>query len=409
MVDAAPRSATQDEIRRHNLARITRHLHANGATTRSDLVALTGLNRSTVGTLVTELTEAGLVREVAGPAGTIGRPSLVAEPIAESVVAMAFEVRVEQTVGALIGLGGKVFHRTIASHRRDRYRPAAAVQQVSAMAHELLQAAPGDATWVGTGISVAGVINRFSGLVRIAPNLEWRDVPVQELLDEAMANQFGDPPATTVGNDADLGALAEVVRGAGRGRQSVLYLTGDVGVGCGIVLAGSGMVDAGGYSGEVGHMVVNPTGLPCHCGARGCWETEIGADAILRAASLDVGASTSQRDVPAIIAAAQAGEPQAIEALQQVARWVDIGLGNLVNILNPEVIVLGGHLQHLMPYLAHGDGPPSALFAAREQARISLPELGEDSTLIGAAEIALDPLLGDPLGTLHRSRSRIAS
>ncbi len=403
MVEATPRAATQDEIRRHNLARIIRHLHSQGATTRSDLVSLTGLNRSTVGTLVSELTDAGLVREVAGPAGTIGRPSLMPEPIAESVVVMAFEIRVEQTVGALIGLGGKVFHRTNASHRRDRYRPATAVKQIASMAGELLDAAPRDATWVGTGVSVAGVINRFSGMVRIAPNLEWRDVPVQELLDHAMAGQFRDPPASTVGNDADLGAIAEVVRGAGRGRQSVLYLTGDVGVGCGIVLGGAGMVDAGGYSGEVGHMVVNPGGLPCHCGTRGCWETEIGADALLRAASMP------QADVSTVLEMAEAGDPRAIKALQQVAGWVDIGLGNLVNILNPEVIVLGGHLRHLRGYLAHGDGPPSALFATREQARIRLPELGEDSTLIGAAEIAFDPLLGDPLGTLHRSRSRIAS
>jgi len=403
VVEGPPRAATQDEIRRHNLARITRHLHSTGAITRSDLVSLTGLNRSTVGTLVSELADAGLVREIAGPTGAIGRPSLMPEPIAESVVVMAFEIRVEQTVGALIGLGGKVFQRTVAAHRRDRYRPAAAVKQIASMAHGLLQAGPGGAIWVGTGVSVAGVINRFSGLVRIAPNLEWRDIPVQELLDRAMAEQFRDPPATTVGNDADLGAIAEVVRGAGRGRQSVLYLTGDVGIGCGIVHAGAGMVDAGGYSGEVGHMVVNPSGLACHCGARGCWETEIGADAILRAAGMP------DADVRTVLAAAQDGDRRAVDALRHVAGWLDIGLGNLVNILNPEVIVLGGHLQHLRPYLAHGDGPSSALFAAREQVRLRLPELGEDSTLIGASEIAFDPLLGDPLGTLHRSRSRIAS
>ncbi|MFM8897090.1 MAG: sugar kinase, partial [Actinomycetales bacterium] len=169
MVEAPPRAATQDEIRRHNLARITRHLHSTGAITRSDLVSLTGLNRSTVGTLVSELADAGLVREVAGPAGAIGRPSLMPEPIAESVVVMAFEIRVEQTVGALIGLGGKVFQRTVAAHRRDRYRPAAAVKQIASMAHGLLQAGPQGAIWVGTGVSVAGGINRFSGLVRIAP------------------------------------------------------------------------------------------------------------------------------------------------------------------------------------------------------------------------------------------------
>lgn len=395
------RAATQDDIRRHNLARITQHLHASGATTRSDLVALTGLNRSTVGVLVAELSEAGLVREVAGPAGTIGRPSLMVEPIAESVVVLAFEMQVERTIGALIGLGGQVLGRLESRHRREGYRPAIAVRQVATMAASLIALAPRQATWVGTGLSVAGVIDRSSGLVRIAPNLGWRDVPVQELLDRAMSTHFDDPPQTIVGNDSDLGALAEVVRGAGRGRQSVLYLTGDVGVGCGIVLAGSGMVDAGGYSGEVGHMVVNPHGLACHCGARGCWETEIGADAILRAAGPEAGYA----DVAAVFEAAAAGEPTADRALRSVASWVDIGLGNLVNIFNPQVIVLGGHLSHLLPYLAHADGPRSALFATREQAQIALPALGEDSTLFGAAEAAFESLLLDPLGTLSRSRA----
>ena len=267
------------------------------------------------------------------------------------------------------------------------------------MAGSLIAMGPVHATWVGTGLSVAGVIDRSSGLVRIAPNLGWRDVPVQELLDRAMATHFDDPPPTIVGNDSDLGALAEVVRGAGRGRQSVLYLTGDVGVGCGIVLAGSGMVDAGGYSGEVGHMVVNPHGLECHCGARGCWETEIGADAILRAAGPQAD------DVAAVFDAAAAGEAVAEQALRSVASWVDIGLGNLVNIFNPQVIVLGGHLSHLLPYLAHADGPRSALFATREQAQIALPALGEDSSLFGAAEAAFESLLLDPLGTLSRSRA----
>jgi len=395
------RAATQDDIRRHNLARITRHLHANGATTRSDLVALTGLNRSTVGVLVAELSDAGLVREAAGPAGTIGRPSLMVEPIAESVIVLAFEMQVERTIGALIGLGGQVLGRLESRHRRDGYRPATAVKQMATMAEALIGMGPRQATWVGTGLSVAGVIDRSSGLVRIAPNLGWRDVPVRELLDRAMATHVSDPPPTIVGNDSDLGALAEVVRGAGHGRQSVLYLTGDVGVGCGIVLAGSGMVDAGGYSGEVGHMVVNPDGLACHCGTRGCWETEIGADAIIRA----TGADSGYADVAAVLAAAGEGESAAERALRSVASWVDIGLGNLVNILNPEVIVLGGHLSHLLPYLAYADGPRSALFATREQARLALPALGEDSTLFGAAEAAFESLLMDPLGTLSRSRA----
>lgn len=399
------RAATQDEIRRHNLARLIRRLHSHGATSRSDLVGLTGLNRSTVGVLVSELAEAGLVAEAAGQASGIGRPSLMVEPIASSAVVLAFELRVERTVAALVGLGGTVFQRREIAHHRRTFRPATAARQVAALAQELLDAAPIGATWVGTGISIPGAIDRSTGIVRIAPNLAWFDTPIKSVISAAMAETFTATPPMMVGNDADHGALAEVVRGVGRGRRSVLYVIGDVGVGAGVVLAGSGMVDAGGLSGEVGHMVVNPQGAQCHCGARGCWETEIGRDALLRAAGLDVESG----DPGEVIASAAAQNSASVQAMRAVAHWVDIGLGNLVNIFNPEVIVLGGHLRDLHQYLTPEDGPRTALSASRGQARICLPGLGEDSIILGAAESAMDPLLQDPLGTLMDVGTRIAS
>ena len=101
-------AATQDDLRRHNRARLLRRLHESGAASRSDLVAYSGLNRSTVGVLVSELAEVGLVTEVAGAAGQVGRPSLMVQPAAESAVVVAFDLRVERTVVALVGLGGTV-------------------------------------------------------------------------------------------------------------------------------------------------------------------------------------------------------------------------------------------------------------------------------------------------------------
>ena len=100
-------AATQDDLRRHNRARLLRRLHESGAASRSDLVAYSGLNRSTVGVLVSELAEVGLVTEVAGAAGQVGRPSLMVQPAAESAVVVAFDLRVERTVVALVGLGGE--------------------------------------------------------------------------------------------------------------------------------------------------------------------------------------------------------------------------------------------------------------------------------------------------------------
>ena len=135
-------AATQDELRRHNLARLVRILHNSGATTRSDLVASTGLNRSTVGVLVTELVTAGLVEEVAGPGGNVGRPSLVVRPVADSAVVTAFDVRVGVTVGAIVGLGGTTLATVESPNGPGPLTPEAAVAQIVSMAAELFNAVP---------------------------------------------------------------------------------------------------------------------------------------------------------------------------------------------------------------------------------------------------------------------------
>lgn len=154
-------------------------------------------------------------------------------------------------------------------------------------------------------------------------------------------------------------------------------------------------------------MVVNPEGVTCRCGARGCWETEIGRDAVVRAAGL----GGDQDEVADVIAAAAAGNRKAQEAVDEVGEWLGIGLANLVNLFNPEVIVLGGHLRLLFP-LVSGTvyrRVHYALPASREQVRVEIPALNGDSTLLGAAEIAFEDLLADPLHVLARSHHAVAS
>ena len=136
---------------------------------------------------------------------------------------------------------------------------------------------------VGVGVGVRGVVRHSDGLVRFAPNLGWVDVPLGELRRRRCCRATC--PSWSA-NDADLGARAEHIRGAARGARSVVYLSGEVGVGGGILLEGGPLTGAGGYAGEVGHMVVNPRGRACRCGSTGCWETEIGEEALLIASGL---------------------------------------------------------------------------------------------------------------------------
>ncbi|CAB4964156.1 MAG: ROK family protein [Actinobacteria bacterium] len=394
-------AATQDEVRRNNLARILRRLHVGGPASRSDLVAFTGLNRSTVGVLVAELADAGLVVEQAGATGSVGRPSLVVAPVAESAVAIAFDVRVERVVGAVVGFGGRVLAREEQVHRRTGFKPSAGVKQMVSMAHALAASVPEGARWIGTGVGVPGIVDLSDGLVRLAPNLGWVDVPLGALVTAALRSEFGDAPATVIGNDADLGAVAEHVRGAAAGSRNVIYLSGEVGVGGGIVLDGRLMSSAGGYGGEVGHMVMNPLGEVCRCGSRGCWETMIGHDAIVRGAGL----APESADVIDVVRAAELGDTQAKQSLADAGDWLGTGIGNLVNIFNPEVIVLGGHLADLLPQVSGVlfDRVGNSIRPSREQVTVVAPGLGHDSTLIGAAEGVFASLLPDPLGALSRS------
>jgi predicted NBD/HSP70 family sugar kinase len=250
---------------------------------------------------------------------------------------------------------------------------------------------------VGVGVGVPGLVRQPDGLVRFAPNLGWVDVPLGEHFAEAL----GLSVPVVVGNDSDLGAIAERLRGSAVGAANVIYLSGQVGVGGGIVVDGNLMMGAQGYAGEIGHMRVNPRGRACRCGAVGCWETEIGEPAV-RAAT---GAPETM-PVTEIVARAAAGDKAAIKGLRVVGEWLGVGVANLVNILNPDVVVFGGTLREILPAVRGSveEAVAGALAAPGEHVVLALPALGDDSTLLGAAETAFAPLLDDPLGVIAAGR-----
>jgi predicted NBD/HSP70 family sugar kinase len=392
-VGSAPRAGTRASVlRRHNLGAVLEHLHLGGSASRSQLALATGLNRSTVGVLVHELAGRGLVTEhgVSASSGP-GRPSPIVHLQSDGAVALAIELGVESVAAAVIGLGGAVLDQRRVDLPGATVSPAAAVGLVEELAAGLVD--PADSRLAGVGVAVPGLTRRSDGFVHVAPNLGWRGVGLGGMLADAL----GLPAASVrVGNEADLGALGEHRRGAGRGYDHVVFVSGEVGIGAGLIIGGRPMLGASGYAGEAGHMVVNPDGSQCRCGARGCWETEVGEAALLRSAGVhDLRGAAA---VAEVLARADAGDPVAVAAVTEIGHWLGVGVSNLANLLDPEVVVLGGIFQQLFPFLQE-----SMLEAVRARSIAEVPEpvlvlpsaLGTSAQLHGAAEVVLGSMLAD--------------
>jgi predicted NBD/HSP70 family sugar kinase len=225
--------------------------------------------------------------------------------------------------------------------------------------------------------------------VHEAPNLHWTDVPLGDRLGAVF-----DMPIM-VGNDAELGALAEHLRGAARGSQDAVYVTADVGVGGGVISDGSALRGTAGYVGELGHMVVRPGGRPCYCGSTGCWETEVGEPALCRALGLREGAPRGA--VVAELRALAASPDEVRSRLAEFAEWLTVGLVNVVNVLGPELVVLGDLFTALPASLisdvARNVRTRSLVSRAVGGTRIVVSTLGADVSLLGAAELAFEPVL----------------
>jgi predicted NBD/HSP70 family sugar kinase len=386
-----PPAARPDAIRRHNLALILGEVHRDGALTRAELTARLGVSRSTVGALVADLIQLGLVEESVPTGGDrVGRPSYVVGPHSAGPLVVAVDVDVTHLTWAAIGIGGDVLIRR--SRPADGVSPEEVADEVAAAVDELGHGPSASRTVIGVGVSVPGTVDKRTQTVGVAPNLGWRDAQLGALLSE----RLGAHVPVAVGNDADLSVLAELSRGNARGCDDVVYLIGRIGVGAGIIVNGAPLQGRDGRAGEIGHNVVDTGGPECHCGKRGCLETIIGDAALLALAGRDVPPTVE--NVAALFDAARAGEAAALEAVRTSAGWLGQALGNLVNTLNPQRVILGGSLSGVLE-IARPEIERALqryAFDPGHPVELVLPRFGEDSTLLGAAELAFAALLEDP-------------
>jgi predicted NBD/HSP70 family sugar kinase len=375
-----------DDARRHNRAALLRRLHVDGACTRATLATELGLNRSTIKAVVDGLAETGVVTEAVPVRRTgAGRPSLMVLPDPSAAVVLSVDVRVDRVALAVVGLGGQILGRHSWNLHRDTRLPGEVITHVAesaALLADELALVPQAA-----GVSVPGVVRRDDGRVHEAPNLGWRDVD----LGARLASVLKIP--VQVANDAELGALAEYVRGVARDVTDLVWVSADYGVGGGIVSGGRPLRGTAGYVGEIGHMSVRPGGRKCYCGNRGCWETEVGEPALCRALGLPEDAPRG-----VVVAELRSLQTAAVPGpLDEFAEWLATGLVTVVNMMAPELVVLGDLFTALPSSVVdrvRGVVHERSLVSrAVGGTRIETSPLGRDAKLVGAAELAFEPVL----------------
>jgi predicted NBD/HSP70 family sugar kinase len=385
-----------DLTRRTNRALVLEYVHRHGELARADLTHLLGLNRSTIGSVIADLVALGVVLErVPARADGVGRPSHLVGPRPDGPYVIAVEIDADHVTTSAVGLSGQVLSRDDHDLRPQDTGSRAVADRIRADAATIAGAVSPGAFLVGVGVSLPGTVRQSDEMVQQAPNLGWRDEPFHDLL----AARF--PPGLPIrlGNDADVGVLAEHLRGAAQGATDAVYLIGKIGVGAGMIVGGRPLTGAGGLAGEVGHMVLDPAGPVCRCGSNGCMEALVGEAALLRASGRR--RPPSRRAVAQVLEAARLGEPAALAGIERVGSALGLAIANVVNLLNPEVVILGGSLAPILELGAasiEAELDRRAMAGPRRMVTLRSPGLGDDSSLIGAAELAFRPLLADPYG-----------
>jgi glucokinase-like ROK family protein len=399
-------TADQGLIRKLNTAVLLDALRRFAPLSRAELASRTGLNRSTVSIIVNSLIEEGLIQETDLQSSKVGRPGMLLELNPKGGFAIGIELGVDFISIILTDFIARVQWREQVCSDPNEDQITILDRAATLTQHALDYGLSQGLRPLGIGVGVPGLVDLRQGKLIFAPNLHWNNVPLRLI----WSQHFNLP--IFVENEANAAALGEYYFGAAQGVDSFIYLSAGIGLGAGIVLDGKLFRGSNGYASEVGHMTVDPNGELCGCGKRGCWETQVGPRAVLRRVrkTLESGVPSALCDLvesdlerisfESVVQAAGQGDSVALGALQEVGERLGVGVANLVNVFNPELIVLGGALNLastiLLPIVERLIRE-NALTPACENVRVSASAHGIDACLMGTVALVLDDILREPI------------
>ncbi len=406
------RTGDQALIREINLSIILNALRDHPPLSRAALAVATGLNKTTVSSLVQQLLESGYVTETGVGKNITGRPGILLQLNPQAGGIIGAEIGVDFISVALTDFAARVIWRH--QERIDRREEQFAILQrvTTNIGAAIEQARLRVLPVMGLALGVPGLVDVESGTLLYAPNLGWENIPIKQLLRSHLKIPV------YVDNEASIAAFGETYFGVARGARNVLYVSAGVGIGGGLVLDGRTFSGALGFAGEVGHMTLEPNGILCACGNRGCWETLASQESLFRRVYECITPQTvsslarykngnrDQLTIPIILRAAQEGDSIALNALAETGKYLGIGLANLVNALNPEMVVFGGTMslarEFLLPVIQQTVAE-RALRWSGSTAQIVVAAYGSDACVMGAVAMVYDQMLRQPFRTKGES------
>jgi glucokinase-like ROK family protein len=399
------RTGDQALVREINLSIILNCLRETSPLSRAQLAEITGLNKTTVSSLVRELIARQFVREIGFDLSGGGRPPVLLELNPDAGCIIGMEIGVDFILAILTDFKAQVLWRHRENTDQAEGQEAILTRALDIVRQTLTVGGSTHSPVLGIGIGVPGLVDVSSGTLLFAPNLKWHDVPLREVFSQ----EFDVP--VFVDNEANVAALGERYFGTAQGSRDFVYLSIGVGLGGGIVLDGQLYRGIGGYAGEIGHMTLTSDGERCNCGNCGCWETLVSQMAVVNRVRKAVEAGNASRvsqlvkgrleriSIPLIVEAAEEGDEVAGQALEETGVYLGIGIANLINAFNPELVIFGGVMSLASTYLLPAiektlEG--RSLAWPRRMARVMASSYGPDACVMGGVALVLHDILSRP-------------
>ncbi|MDQ7904604.1 ROK family transcriptional regulator [Phytohabitans sp. ZYX-F-186] len=392
-MQSGPQPADFADVRATNLAVVLRHVRTHAPCSRADIAAATGLNKATVSSLVADLIERRLLRETGLAEHRIGRPATMLVLDGQPYAAIGMEVAADHLTAVAVDLAGEQLLTWRRAFTGTETGAGKAVSTIAALASRAASRVSAQGRQVlGVTVGVPGLVDA-DGAVRLAAGLGWRDVELRADLVRALRDPKYD---VAVDNDANLSALAEHRYGAYAGTANLVYLTGEIGIGAGVVVDGRLLRGGRGFSGEIGHLQLDPAGPQCPCGRTGCLEALAGVRAIIQRvlpdAEVDGPVTDFAPEIDEVVRRARRADPATLAALTAVGRHLGHGVSIVANLVNPDVVVLGGNFVPLAPWLLPAAEAELATRAVAPDAggcRLVASALGPGAAATGGAARAL--------------------
>ncbi|MBK8617750.1 MAG: ROK family transcriptional regulator [Anaerolineales bacterium] len=402
-------TADQTTVREKNLSSVLRLVHSQSPISRAQLAIATGLNKSTISSLIDELIAQNFVHEAGINSGAAGRPATKLEINPHAGLIVGVELGVDFVTVAVTDLLGNILWRYKEDADPAEGQDKMINQTLLIVKEAMTVNKKKGERFFGIGLSTPGTVDLKEGVLIFAPNLHWRNVPFRKIFsDYTKLNIY-------IENDANAATIAEHLFGTARECRDFLFVFAGVGIGSGLFLNGNLYRGKNGYAGEIGHspIMAEPSPTVCHCGNRGCWETYANQYSIIQRvqARLEVKRSSiipklmadqnAVLSIPLIKQAADLGDAEAIESFTEAGHAMGKGFAGLINIFNPEKIILGGPLslagEYLLPAIRETIAHHSFLPEINQQAEVQLSSFRSDASLIGAIAIVIDDVLSRPM------------